>query len=196
VLPTGTFTDWGGGTGPVSGTSRTYDITFGRTAAFVIGARNVDGVTTERVTAWAKTAVGYHAASTPAGGVFESEVERIRRDLEDIDRRLRGGCIRDNTDLDRFGDPYLRGALTDDVLNAMRNVLVYIGPEKLPTIHRTSRLCEPGVYGVTPMDRSFVAICRAIDADSLTLLHELYHYAATRDNGNEEKAFAVSLGCF
>jgi hypothetical protein len=196
VLPTGTFTDWGGGTGPVSVTSRTYDITFGRTATFVVGARNVDGVTTERVTAWAKTAVGYHAASTPAGGVFAREVEAIRRDLEDVDRRLRGGCIRDNTDLDRFGDPYLRGDLTDDILNAMRDVLVYIGPEKLPTSHRASGLCESGVYGVTPRDRSFVAICRALEADSLTLLHELYHYAAARDNGSEAKAFAVSLGCF
>lgn len=197
VLPAGVFTDWGGGTGPAGATSRVYDTAFGRTTTFVIGARNADGATTERVTAWAKTAVGYHTASTPAGGVLASEVAAIRRDLEDIDRRLRGGCIRDNTALDTFGDAYLRGALTDDILAAMQNVLVYIGPEKLPTAHQMSRLCEGGtVYGVTPRDRSFVAICRAIRADSLTLLHELYHYAATRDNGNEEKAVAVSVGCF
>ena len=197
VLPAGTFTDSGGGTGPAGASSRVYDTTFGRTTTFVVAGQNVDGVTTERVTAWAKTAVGYHAACTPAGGVFASEVAAIRRDLEDIDRRLRDGCIRNNTDLDRFGDPYLRGALTDDILSAMQSVLVYIGPEKLPTAHRESRLCADGrVYGVTPRDRSFVAICRALRADSLTLLHELYHYAATSDNGNEDKAAAVSLGCF
>lgn len=196
VLPAGTFTDWGGSTGLAGVSSRVYDATFGRTTTFAIDARNADGTTTERVTAYAKTAVGYHAASTPAGGVPESEVAGIRRDLEDIERRLLGGCIRDNTELDAFGDPYLRGALTDDILAAMQDVLVYTGPEKLPTAHRASRLCEGGRYGVTPSDRSFVAICRALDADSLTLLHELYHYAATRDNGNEEKAFAVSIGCF
>jgi hypothetical protein len=63
-----------------------------------------------------------------------------------------------------------------------------------------SRLCEVtsegSFYGVTPRDRSFVGICLAIGADAMPLLHELYHYAATRDNGNEEKAFQVSSGCY
>jgi hypothetical protein len=196
VLTDGTYTDVGGSSGPAGATARSYDVRIGRSTTFEVAARNADGPSVARVTAYCKAAVGYHAASTPAGAVYVSELDLLRRYLEDLEARLVRGCIRNNTDLDRFGDPYLRGSLTDDILAAMREVLILTGREKLPTLYRTSRLCEPGNYGSTPSDRAFVAICREMSADALTLLHELYHYAAARDNGNEDKAFAVSLGCF
>jgi hypothetical protein len=35
-------------------------------------------------------------------------------------------------------------------------------------------------------------VVAVLAAESLTLLHERYHYVATHDKGNEEKAFAIS----
>lgn len=136
--------------------------------------------------------VGYHEARTPGGGVYRRQLDELAGYLEDIEERLNDDCIRGNDNLDRFDDPYLRGDLTDDILEAMQNVVIYTSQEQVPTAYRdTSRLCDPS-FGVTPPDRSWVGICREIGADELTLLHELYHYAAADDWGSEERAFAIS----
>jgi hypothetical protein len=177
--------------------SASYDIRIGETTRFIVSATNADGSTRADAVVYTKVRVGYHDASTPAGGIPEAEVRRIRGELEDNDRRLNAGCIRNNDELDRFGDPYLRGQLTDDILAAMRQVLIITDRDRLPSRYReTARLCTDGVYGEVPTDKAYLAICREVGADELTLLHELYHYAAIRDSGNEFKAEAISTGCY
>ncbi|HEC13918.1 MAG TPA: hypothetical protein ENI80_11865 [Acidiferrobacteraceae bacterium] len=224
MLPEGVFTDWGGGASNVfPTTSDTFTMDAGRTWSFDIVAINEDGQTEDREILYSKIPVGYHAATVPGAPVRESDLRLIRSYLEDIDRRLNDnvlttlpGYIEEHNrripDDDAeyrfpaFGDmAYLSGGvgtgnLTDDILNAMRDVLIYISANTLPrgyrpgtiTVPEREALCSSGaVYGIST--REWVSICRDIGANGLTLLHELFHYASTSNNGDETRAFAISM---
>jgi len=207
VLEDGTYNDWGSwGSNQTSEDDREYDVELGSTTSFEIWARNSDGSTFAQAVARILVRVGYHNARTPGGGVYRGDLNRLRDYLENIEELLNDGCIRNNADLDRFEDPYLRGGLTDDILAAMQGVVIYTSREQLPSAYReTSDLCgcvpcdgqDCCTYGETADDQSWVAICRSIGADDLTLLHELYHYTRG-DQGRvaEDKAAAISMGCF
>ena len=98
------------------------------------------------------------------------------------------------------------GNLTDDILDAMHDVLIYIRAGSMPrgyrpgTITGSGRraLCEtwtedgtePTIFGIST--REWVSICRDV-GDDLTLLHGLFHYAATAHNDDELRAYAISM---
>ena len=108
------------------------------------------------------------------------------------------------------------GSLADDILTSMRDVLIYVKPNTMPRGYRPGTtsgdvhaLCERWVctpeglecwsagrtyYSATDPDCNWIAICFEDGADDLTLLHELYHYAA--GSGDEMKAVAVSCCAF
>lgn len=168
ILEDGTYTDWGSwGSNATSDHEREYDVELGGTTSFEISARNADGPSFAQAVARILVRVGYHNASTPAV-VYRGELNRLRGYLESIEEVLNDDCIRNNENLDHFDDPYLRGDLTDDILTAMQDVVIYTRKEQLPSAYlETSRLCKCRdldgrgcAYGETPDDRSFVAICR------------------------------------
>jgi hypothetical protein len=121
-------------------------------------------------------------------------------------------------DMSYLTGPVGSGNLADDMLNAMRSVLVYLKPYTLPQGYRPGTITDPGLHALcdsyscnggtctiygktiwhnTHPDRSWLGICLDIDADELTLLHELYHYTTHIDGPLEEqKAVAVSWCCF
>jgi hypothetical protein len=220
VLPEGVLTDWGGELGhnvfPTTSESFTMDVSC--THHIEIYAENEDGNTHDREIFYAKIPVGYHDAAVPGAPVRESSLELIRGYLEEIDRRLNDnalanlpvyieefnsrnpGTFPDFDDMDYLSGGVGTGSLADDILDAMRNVLIYIGPETMPrgyrpgtiTVPDRTALCEGGtVFGKST--REWVSICLGIDADDLTLLHELFHYASTSNNGDEARAFAISM---
>lgn len=229
VLPEGVFTDAGGGASNVfPTTSDSFTIDIGRTSFIDIHATNDDGGATDRETFYAKIRVGYHDATVPGAPVRERELELIREYLEEIDRRLNDNVLANLSDYieefnsrvpagARFPDfddlEYLSGGvgtgnLTDDLLAAMRDVLIYLSPGTMPrgyrpgTIEDSERraLCEEftaddgnmaRVWGKST--REWVSICVEAGADDLTLLHELFHHASTSNNGSEARAFAVSM---
>ena len=192
-------------------------------------ARNADGEDYEGETLYAKVGVGYHSASIPgAASARQSEADDVRDFLDDIDTRLNRdiltslpdfleewnrGCpvpdlvMPDFDDMDYLSGRIGSGCLADDILTAMRNVLVYIKPETMPRGYRPGTipagsdrraLCEVfdsrTVYGVST--RNWVSICLDAGADELTLLHELFHYASTSHNDSEQRAVAISCCCY
>lgn len=110
-----------------------------------------------------------------------------------------------------FGDiAYMSGAvgsgnLADDILAAMQDVLIYIYPYTMPRGYRPGTITDPGrralcerndegrIAVIGKSTREWVSLCREGGADGLTLLHELFHYASSSNNGSEPRAFAVSL---
>jgi hypothetical protein len=223
VLPDGVFTDVGGGSSNVFPTTNgSYAFDIGRTSYMEIRATNADGTATDREWFFSKIRVGYHNATVPGAPVRQRDLDRIRGYLEDVDRRLNANAL---TNLPAYladfnsrvpageGFPdfddiaYLSGGvgtgnLTDDILAAMENVLVYIAADTMPrgwrsgTIVRAGRraLCDSTdgtIYGISTRD--WVSICVDAGADGLTLLHELFHHASTSNNGDEARAFATSM---
>lgn len=209
VLPDGVVTDEGGGASNVfPTTSESFVMDIGRTSFIDIHARNPDGETSDREAFFAKIPVGYHTATVPGAPVREADLRLVRGYLEEIDRRLNDNVLTTlpayiadfnsrvpaGDGFPAFGDiAYLSGGvgtgnLTDDILSAMQNVLIYIGAYTLP---RGYRPVGPGVYGKST--REWAGIMRERGADGLTLLHELFHYASTFNNGSEARAFAVSM---
>ena len=68
-------------------------------------------------------------------------------------------------------------------------------PGTIPAGSGLRSLCDAGsVYGIST--RNWVAICTAIDADALTLAHELFHYASTSHNDDEMRAVLISWALF
>jgi len=228
VLPDGVFTDWGSGASNVfPTTSESFISNIGRTYSVEIAATNDDGSADDREVLYSKIPVGYHSASLPGAPVKENDLRRIRLDLEEIDRRLNDNVLTNLPEyiaewnrrvpeqpFPSFSDmAYLSGAvgsgnLADDILNAMRDVLIYIYPHTMPRGYRPGTITDPGrralcervevdgeskivVFGKST--REWVSICHEGGADDLTLLHELFHYASTSNNGDEARAFAVSL---
>lgn len=221
VLPEGVFTDEGGGSSnvfPTTGESFVLDIR--RTSFVDILAINADGRAEDREGFFSKIPVGYHRATVPGAPVRQRDLDVVRGYLEEVDRRLNDNALTNLPafiadfnarvpDDDRFPDfddmDYLSGgvgtgSLTDDILSAMQDVLIYVSADTMPrgwrpgTIVDPDRgaLCEDGrVYGKTT--REWVSICLDIGADDLTLLHELFHYASTSNNGDEARAFAISM---
>jgi hypothetical protein len=229
VLPEGVFTDMGGGASNVfPTTSESFTIDINRTSFIDIHATNEDGGASDRELFFAKIRVGYHNATVPGAPVRESDLALIRGYLEEIDRRLNDNVLTNLPDYieefnsrvpeeSRFPDfddmDYLSGGvgtgnLTDDILGAMQNVLIYIDAHTMPRGYRPGTITVPGrralceeiirdgeVVGTTygKSTREWVSICRDSGADDLTLLHELFHYASTSDNEDEARAFAVSM---
>lgn len=186
----------------------------------------------------------HNARCPAGASIDSDEVDQIRGFLDDIDGRLRTNAlenlpsfveewnesldarpdipsdVRDRYRFPEFDDmDYLSGrlgtgSLTDDILNAMIDALIYVKPRTLPMGHRpgtTSEgehaLCDvwdcDGIecrslgktyYSSTDPDCNWVGICVETGADALTLLHELYHYSI--GSGDEAKAVAVSCCVF
>jgi hypothetical protein len=208
VLEDGTFTDMGLDGSERRERTRAFDFTMGwRSHTWEVDAINADGQTRAEATVYLEIPLGYHNARLAIDTIERRILTQIRGYLEEIERRLRAGCIRNNRALDSFGDAYLRDGLTDDILTRMQDVVIHIGTWTIPSMYTNARdlcLCRtPGeqccVFGKTPGDRSWISVCLSCGADALTLLHELYHYSAGHDFGNEDKAFAISdgaAGCF
>ena len=140
--------------------------------------------------------LGHHALFVGSGVVippYEREIERLAAILREIEEKLNGGCIRNNSELDRFGDPYLRDGLTADILNAMYYLVVYPDDDFLPDLGARTK-CDMGVYGYTPGNKEYVMICLRKGADGLTLLHELEHYVDP--NTTECRAPWVAQWCY
>lgn len=232
VLPEGVFTDEGGGASNVfPATSDSFTMDIGRTSFIDIHATNEDGGATDRETFFTKIRVGYHDATVPGAPVRESDLGLIRGYLEEIDRRLNDNVLTNLpdyieefnrripeehadarfpnfTDMEYLSGGVGTGNLTDDILAAMQNVLIYISANTMPrgyrpgTITRPDRraLCEEfvaddgGVARIMGIStREWVSICRDGGADGLTLLHELFHYASASNNESEARAFAISM---
>ncbi len=192
-------------------------------------ARNADGETSDGEVLYARVGVGYHNAAIPgAASARQGEADDIQSFLDDLDSRLNRNYLANLPDfvdewnrtcpdpdyrLPEFDDmEYLSGrigtgCLADDILTAMRNVLIYIKPCTMPRGYRPGTivagsgrraLCDSSgsgtVYGIST--RNWVSICLETGADALTLLHELFHYASTSHNDNEMRAIAVSCCCF
>jgi hypothetical protein len=224
VLPDGVLTDWAsGGSDEFPSTSDSLVFDVRRTTSVEIFATNADGTTTTREVLYSKIPVGYHDASMPGAPVTERDLRMVRGFLEDIDSRLRSNVLTTLPDyIDRwnrdapdsafpnFSDmSYLSGAvgtgnLADDILSAMRDVLIYIHPHTMTRGQRPGTITDPdrralcerssgggAVFGRAT--REWVSICTEAGGDELTLLHELFHYASRSNNGNEARAFAVSL---
>ena len=222
VLPEGVFTDMGGGASNVfPTTSDSYTTDIGRTSFINIHATNEDGGASDRETFFAKIRVGYHNATVP-GGVRERDLTLIRGYLDEIDRRLNDNVLTnlpdyiedfnshageevfpDFDDMDYLSGGVGTGNLTDDILSAMQDVLIYISADTMPRGYRPgaitrpgrTALCEEGEEGrvIGKSTREWVSICTESGADDLTLLHELFHYASTSNNEDEARAFAISM---
>ena len=210
ILSDGQRTDYvgGGPSDPIAPNGNFY-VELDRTTSLQISARNDDGVIQKSVQTRLLSNVGYENVVTPSGPAYRSDMSRIRRHFESLEERLRDGCIRDAEELDCFGDPYLRGDLTDDILEAMQDVIVHYTLDTIPEAYtqsgpqlcqcpETGGECDGGccVFGLVPADRTWASICDVAGANELTLLHEMYHYAADHDWESEPKAFAVSLACY
>jgi len=119
-------------------------------------------------------------------------------------------------DIDYLSGRVGTGSLADDLLAAMLDVLIYAKAYTLPRGFRPGTIsegehsiCEEYVcsedgsmctvmgktaYYAAHPDCNWISICIEKGADSLTLLHELYHYCT--GNGDEMKAVAISCCCF
>ena len=222
VLPEGVGTDWGGGSSSIfPTTSGSFDVEIGRTHAIEIYASNADGSASDREMLYAKIPIGYHDATIPGAPVKQSDLDLIRGYLEEVEGKLRDNVLTSLPDyiedynslvpeenhFPEFDDmEYLSGAvgtgsLSDDILNAMRGVLIYIDPYTMPrgwrpgtiTVSDRKALCEDDrVYGKST--REWISLCLRIGADDLTLLHELFHYASSSNPESNPRAFAVSMG--
>lgn len=230
VLSEGEFTDWGSGSSnvfPQTEDSFVVDGVAG-THSIEIVASNADGATRDQEILYSKIPVGYHDATLPGAPVRESELALVRGYLEEIDRRLNDDVLTTLPDfietfnsrvpeesrfpvfddLDYLSGGVGTGNLTDDLLRAMRDVLIYIHPYTMPRGYRPGTITNPGrralceanivdgeergrVFGKTT--REWVSICVEEGADALTLLHELYHFGSESNNGDEARAFAVSM---
>lgn len=128
--------------------------------------------------------------------------------IEEFNSRVPAGAgFPDFADMEYLSGGVGTGNLADDILTAMQDVLIYISPATMPRGYRPGTitdaerraLCEEyehdgrtaTVYGKST--REWVSICLDRGADDLTLLHELFHYASTSNNGNEARAAAVSM---
>ncbi len=165
---------------------------------YTLVATNKHGTAEARVIVLPKVWVGYHTAVCVGCSPCQecgrtSEAERIGAILREIDGKLSAGCITNNTELDRFNDPYLRGALTADILSAMRTLVIYPASTYMPDLGART-MCERGSYGYTPGDKTYVMICLREGADGLTLLHELEHYVDP--NTTECRAPWVAQSCY
>lgn len=221
VLPDGVFTDWGGAESNVfPTTSESYTMSISGTRRIHIYASNEDGDTEDGETFYAKIPVGYHDATVPGAPVKESDLALIQGYLDEIDHRLNDNVLTNLPDyieeynsrvpaeysFPDFGDmDYLSGGvgtgnLTDDILNAMQDVLIYIDAYTMPRGHRPGTITDPDIRALCDEDsvygkstREWVSICLDIGANALTLLHELFHYASTSNNQDEARAFAISM---
>jgi hypothetical protein len=229
VLPEGVFPDAGGGSSnvfPTTSGSFTNDI--GRTSYLDIHASNADGSSEDREWFFSKIRVGYHNATVPGAPVRQRDLDLIRGYLEEIDRRLNDnvltgladyieefnsrvpaeGRFPDFADMDYLSGGVGTGNLTDDILEAMSEVLIYVKANTMPRGWRPGTITVAGrralcgdidregrvvgtLYGLAT--RQWVSICIDSGADDLTLLHELFHYASTSNNDSEARAFAISM---
>lgn len=104
---------------------------------------------------------------------------------------------------ERVGD----GGLADDMLAALEDIIIYTTPAHLPRTFRPdahfdtshSRLCDRSVgitYSAEPRSAGsygeWIAICREGDANDMTIIHELFHYASGEYYESEDRAFMIS----
>lgn len=165
---------------------------------YTLIAKNKHGSSEARVIVVPQVWIGYNMAvcvgCSPCQDCGRTpEIERLAAILREIEGKLNDGCIRSNSELDRFGDPYLRDGLTADILNAMYYLVVYPDDDFLPDLGARTK-CDVGVYGYTPGNKEYVMICLRKGADGLTLLHELEHYVDP--NTTECRAPWVAQWCY
>ena len=241
VLPDNTVTDYAGWHGPPESSDHgSFSYTPGGSIGVHVIAQNGDGNAEKSAMIYQEARLGYHDATTPAGGsIYESEVASLRGYLDTIEALIRTNRLvnlaefigrwnaaapsgarlpAEFDDMEYLTGPVGTGTLADDMITAMRSMLIYLKPNTLPLGYRPGSVTDPEfhtlcesygcgggtctVYGHTIWrsshpDRSWVGICKEIGADELTLLHELYHYTTHREGPLEEaKAVAVSWCCF
>jgi len=212
--------------GHVTPTSETITYTAGATLNVALFAENDDGQVWDSETIYHSAPVGYHDAKCPAGGtIYTTQLDDVRGMLDEIDTLLRADRLTDLpafiTRWNEAAPPeftvdealpdlaYLSGSvgsgnLADDMLVAMQRILVYLHAHTMPRTFRPGTipagsdrrpLCDGGrVFGKST--RHWVAICYDIGADSLTLAHELFHYASTSHNDDERRAVLISWALF
>ncbi|MGD9676334.1 MAG: hypothetical protein AB7V19_06585 [Candidatus Bipolaricaulia bacterium] len=166
-------------------------------STYTLVASNDHGTAKATIRVLPKIAIGYKDAvcigCMPCISCgHSSELERLKLLLQEVEAKLRAGCIRNNTNLDRFNDPYLRGALTDDMLAAMATLVIYPDDCEVPDASGAT-VCDTG-YGYTPGSKDYLMICLRKGADGLTLLHELEHYVDPRTS--ECRASWVAQSCY
>jgi len=164
VLPDGVFTDWAsGGSDEFPTTSDSLSLNIRRTTSLEIIASNSDGSTRETEVLYSKIPVGYHDASMPGAPVTQRDLNKVRGFLQIIESRLNSNVLTTlpayieqwnreapESAFPNFSDmSYLSGAvgtgnLADDILSAMRDVLIYIYPRIMPRGHRTGTITDPG----------------------------------------------------
>ena len=207
-LPHGVATDCPNPTTRLTSTRGSRSETLGELGqVYTLIAKNKHGTTEAQIVVVPKVWVGFSSISrrmAPSRSVCigcapcqdcgrTPEAERIGAILREIEEKLNAGCIRDNTNLDRFNDPYLRDGLTVGILNAMYDLIVYPDDDFLPDLGARTK-CDIGVYGYTPGNKEYVMICLRKGADGLTLLHELEHLVDP--NTTECRAPWVAQWCY
>ena len=164
---------------------------------YTLRASNRHGDTEATIIILPKVWVGYFQATcigcAPCQDCGKTpQVERLADSLRDVEQRVSGGCIRNNVGLDRFDDPYLRGNLSDDILQTMKTVTLYTSDEHIPNV-TPGTICE-GSVGYTSGDPKYILMCLSRGADGLTLLHELEH--VVDPNTDECRAPWVAQYCY
>jgi len=166
-------------------------------ARWILQAENRHGRSEAVIKVLPKVSVGYHNAACigcrPCLGCGKpSQTQRLAGFLTEVEQKVSGGCIRNNANLDRFNDPYLRGRMTDDILQKMKSLTIYPDDDHLPDAGGRT-ICETG-YGYTPGDKEYIMMCLGKGADGLTLLHELEHYVDPKTD--ECRAAWVAQSCY
>jgi len=166
-------------------------------ASFTLHVSNAHGTVEKRLRILPKSWVGYEqavcigcAACHECG--HASQAEQIGALLREVAVKINAGCIRNNANLDRFGDPYLRGALSTDMLAKMSGLIVYVSDEDAPDLSARG-VCDTA-YGWTPGTRAFILLCANKPLNGLLLLHELEHQTDPRTT--ECRAAWVAQFCY
>lgn len=221
VFPEGTATDWGGSHSSIfPTTSGSFLVDIERTHAIEIYASNADGSSMDWESLYAKIPVGYHDATIAGSPVNQRDLDLVRGYLEEVEGKLRTDVLTnlpnyieeynslvpeehhfpDFADMEYLSAAVGSGGLADDILDAMRGVLIYIDPYAMPrgwrpgtiTVEDRKALCEgDAVYGKST--RNWISLCLKIGAADMTLLHELFHHASNSNYESEARAFAVSM---
>ena len=221
VVPEGAATDSGGGHSSIfPTTSGSFDVDIERTHAIEIYASNADGSSEDLERLYAKIPVGYHDATIAGSPINQRDLDLVRGYLEEVEGKLRDDVLTnlpdyieeynslvpeehhfpDFDDMEYLSAAVGTGGLADDILDAMRGVMIYIDPHTMPRGWRPGTITDPDrkalcesdrVYGKST--RNWISVCLKIGAADMTLLHELFHYASTSNNRDCLRAFAVSM---
>lgn len=173
------------------------EMLFDQGADFTLVVSNGHGTVKKHLRILPKSWIGYEqAVCVGCAACHEcghaSQAEQIGALLREVAAKISAGCIRNNVNLDRFGDPYLRGAMSADMLAKMAKLVIYVSDDDAPDTSARG-VCDTA-YGWTPGSRAFILLCASRPLSGLLLLHELEHLTDPRTT--ECRAAWVAQSCY